>query len=275
MTFFHTFRLPLRRRPLHTFGHRHSSSSTNPQHPIYVSRSTNPYFNLTYEDWLFRHKDVKEPLLLIYRDDPCVVIGRNQNPWKEVNFDALRARPGVPFIRRRSGGGTVYHETMITRGVPSIRSPVCNIQQSNLNVDHDSFTAAVVDEFRKEYGINEDVVEVEESDDLLSIDYIKKGMSELPTWEWAYGQTPEFTYTVDNTFSWGKIMAKLHSKHGLILSCTLNVTESHLSAEDAEHVFQLAKALEGQRYGFIDDPRMPATNKAALSVSSWLKTVMS
>ena len=48
-------------------------------------------------------------MLLIYRDDPCVVIGRNQNPWKEVNFLALRARPSVPFIRRRSGGGTVYH----------------------------------------------------------------------------------------------------------------------------------------------------------------------
>jgi lipoate-protein ligase A len=58
---------------------------------------------------LFRHKAPEEPLLLIYRDEPCVVIGRNQNPWKEVNFEALRARPGVPFVRRRSGGGTVYH----------------------------------------------------------------------------------------------------------------------------------------------------------------------
>lgn len=58
---------------------------------------------------LFRHKASEEPLLLIYRDDPCVIIGRNQNPWKEVNFEALRAKPDIPFIRRRSGGGTVYH----------------------------------------------------------------------------------------------------------------------------------------------------------------------
>jgi hypothetical protein len=57
---------------------------------------------------LFREKPVQEPLLLIYRDKPCVVIGRNQNPWKEVNFQALR-RASIPFIRRRSGGGTVYH----------------------------------------------------------------------------------------------------------------------------------------------------------------------
>lgn len=57
---------------------------------------------------LFRHSPLDKPLLLIYRDDPCVVIGRNQNPWKEVNFSALK-RTGIPFIRRRSGGGTVYH----------------------------------------------------------------------------------------------------------------------------------------------------------------------
>jgi lipoate-protein ligase A len=47
-------------------------------------------------------------LLLIYRNEPCVVIGRNQNPWKEVNMNALRAKD-MPLVRRRSGGGTVYH----------------------------------------------------------------------------------------------------------------------------------------------------------------------
>jgi lipoate---protein ligase len=102
-----------------------SASSLVPTKSIYVSQSTNPYFNLSLEDWcasvffmcrrvlnyyrrLFRHKPHKEPLLLLYRDDPCVVIGRNQNPWKEVNLPALNAA-GIPFIRRRSGGGTVYH----------------------------------------------------------------------------------------------------------------------------------------------------------------------
>jgi hypothetical protein len=59
---------------------------------------------------LFRHKPHNNPLLLIYRDEPCVVIGRNQNPWKEINMPLLRDLR-VPFIRRRSGGGTVYHVT--------------------------------------------------------------------------------------------------------------------------------------------------------------------
>lgn len=57
---------------------------------------------------LFKHKPHHDPLLLLYRDNPCVVIGRNQNAWKEVNMTELR-KVGIPFIRRRSGGGTVYH----------------------------------------------------------------------------------------------------------------------------------------------------------------------
>lgn len=61
---------------------------------------------------LFKEKPVQEPLLLIYRDKPCVIIGRNQNPWKEVNFPALH-RANIPFIRRRSGGGTVYHVRLV------------------------------------------------------------------------------------------------------------------------------------------------------------------
>ena len=61
---------------------------------------------------LFRHAAQSSPLLLIYRNSPCVVIGRHQNPWTELNFNALRVA-GIPFLRRRSGGGTVYHVAIV------------------------------------------------------------------------------------------------------------------------------------------------------------------
>ncbi|KAF8883183.1 hypothetical protein CPB84DRAFT_1790274, partial [Gymnopilus junonius] len=86
-----------------------SGLALSPNNGVYVSASSDPYFNLTLEDWLFRRSNSSNPQLLIYRDSPCVVIGRNQNPWIEVNFSALHAR-GIPFVRRRSGGGTVYHD---------------------------------------------------------------------------------------------------------------------------------------------------------------------
>lgn len=125
--------LPTLTRLIQRGGHRHfsisQSSSRTAKHSIYVSQCNDPYFNLSFEDWcaptfgiyaawnepwrrLFKEKLTQEPLLLIYRDEPCVVIGRNQNPWKEVNFPALR-RANIPFIRRRSGGGSVYHVRLL------------------------------------------------------------------------------------------------------------------------------------------------------------------
>ena len=46
---------------------------------------------------------------------------------------------------------------MATKGVASVRSPVCNMQQYNSDVSHETFVNAVVDAFREEYGIQENV----------------------------------------------------------------------------------------------------------------------
>ncbi|VDC02518.1 unnamed protein product [Peniophora sp. CBMAI 1063] len=330
-----------------------ASSTPSPTHSIYVSNSTNPYFNLTLEDWLFRFKNPKEPLLLLYRDEPCVVIGRNQNPWKEVNLPALREME-VPWIRRRSGGGTVYHDTgntnfsihlprtsfdrhataqvilravrsldidasvndrndvtdadtvsasyvsgsaykivnnrayhhgtmlletelgnlgdalrvskdsMITRGVASVRSPVRNLCWFNPDISHDAFVEAVIQAFREEYGVSEEVQGVHETEDLLSIPYIRDGMAELTTWDWAFGQTPEFTYTLQGSFAWGEVTAKIRSKHGLILECRFE-TDDAWAREELE---TFGASLAGKRYGFVEDKSMTGDGLVA-EVSDW------
>nr|ODN99699.1 lipoate-protein ligase A [Cryptococcus depauperatus CBS 7855] len=75
----------------------------------YISESHDPWFNLSYEDWLLRNTPHNQPVLFLYRNSPCVVIGRNQNPWKETSPRFLREE-SIPLVRRRSGGGTVYHD---------------------------------------------------------------------------------------------------------------------------------------------------------------------
>lgn len=49
------------------------------------------------------------PTLLIYRNDPSVLLGRNQNPWQECAVDWCRSQ-GIAILRRLSGGGTVFHD---------------------------------------------------------------------------------------------------------------------------------------------------------------------
>lgn len=86
------------------------------------SRTTDPFVNLSIEDYLLRHADPKRPILFTYVNRPCVVIGRNQNPWLEVDLASLRrglpaagedgttTNESILLIRRRSGGGTVFHD---------------------------------------------------------------------------------------------------------------------------------------------------------------------
>ncbi|KAL2128502.1 hypothetical protein VTI74DRAFT_9102 [Chaetomium olivicolor] len=108
---------------------------------IYRSTSTDPYLNLSIEHHLLTRSHPDSTILFLYFNRPCVVIGRNQNPWLEVNLHRLRqglpppsqkdvspsadssteaaAAAGqkktsqyvpVALVRRRSGGGTVFHD---------------------------------------------------------------------------------------------------------------------------------------------------------------------
>ncbi len=76
---------------------------------VVVSTETDPFFNLAAEAWLYRSMDARQQMLLLWRNSPCVVIGRYQNPWRECRLQALE-RDGVELVRRQSGGGTVYHD---------------------------------------------------------------------------------------------------------------------------------------------------------------------
>ena len=93
----------------------------------FVSQSFDPYVNLSLENYLLQKSEPDTLLLLFYTNKPSVVIGRNQNPWLEANLALLRnaaplnqsrnASSGasnvstkIELVRRRSGGGTVFHD---------------------------------------------------------------------------------------------------------------------------------------------------------------------
>ncbi|XP_028149815.1 lipoyltransferase 1, mitochondrial isoform X2 [Diabrotica virgifera virgifera] len=90
-----------------------TSSDQNIKKSVFVSQSKDIYTNLALEDWLYRNFDFKNHhVLMLWQNDPCVVIGRHQNPWLEANVNELPyiGEQGVQLARRNSGGGTVYHD---------------------------------------------------------------------------------------------------------------------------------------------------------------------
>ena len=78
-----------------------------------------PAANLALEEALVRAIP-PVPLLRIWQNDACVVLGRGQRLHREANVTACAAA-GVAVLRRASGGGAVYHDLgnlNITLAVP-------------------------------------------------------------------------------------------------------------------------------------------------------------
>lgn len=106
----------------------------------YVSTSEDPYLNLSIEHFLLSNSPPDSVILMLYVNRPSIIIGRNQNPWHEVNLPLLREQhalskrsdasqsetvatgpiahslgiktegPIIDLLRRRSGGGAVFHD---------------------------------------------------------------------------------------------------------------------------------------------------------------------
>lgn len=73
------------------------------------STSRDVYENLAAEEWLLDRIAQEGSILLFYVNTDSIVVGKNQNPWRESATGWAR-RAGVPIARRISGGGAVWHD---------------------------------------------------------------------------------------------------------------------------------------------------------------------
>lgn len=74
-----------------------------------VNRSTDPYFNMAFDEYCLEHLPSGEDFFFLWRNRPSVIIGLNQNAYAEVNLDYLNEK-GITLARRVTGGGAVYHD---------------------------------------------------------------------------------------------------------------------------------------------------------------------
>ena len=67
---------------------------------VFISQSNDIFTNLALEDWFYRNFDfTNHHVLMLWANDPCVVIGRHQNPFDEANVSNLQ-KAGIALARR-------------------------------------------------------------------------------------------------------------------------------------------------------------------------------
>lgn len=76
---------------------------------IYHSKYYNPYQNLATETFLLENLEPDEFIMYLWQNERTVVIGKNQNPYKECALETME-KEGVLLARRPSGGGAVFHD---------------------------------------------------------------------------------------------------------------------------------------------------------------------
>lgn len=65
----------------------------------------NPCINHAIEEYLINNFD--DDCFMLWRNEPCILIGKNQNTLTEINVDYVNEH-NIPVVRRMSGGGTIF-----------------------------------------------------------------------------------------------------------------------------------------------------------------------
>ena len=71
--------------------------------------SNDPRYNLAFEEYCFKQLPRYEDYILLWINEPAIIIGKNQNTLEEVNSEYVK-KNGISVVRRVTGGGAVYHD---------------------------------------------------------------------------------------------------------------------------------------------------------------------
>lgn len=106
-----------------------------------IRHETDPYFNLAAEEYVLKH--FTEDCFMLWRNEPCIIVGKHQNTLAEINIDYIKKKD-IKVVRRLSGGGAVFHDL----GNLNFTF-IANEEPGNNLVDFRKFTRPIIEVLQK------------------------------------------------------------------------------------------------------------------------------
>ncbi|QOR36974.1 lipoate--protein ligase [Clostridium sp. 'deep sea'] len=286
---------------------------------IIRSQSFDPWYNLALEEFLLKQVKHNQIILYLWQNDNTIVIGRNQNPWKECSCKQFE-KEGGKLARRLSGGGAVYHdkgnlnftfimdkklynltkqlqvildavqslavkaefsgrndliangkkfsgnafyfddnaayhhgtllintnfskmvkylqvskEKIASKGIDSVKSRVVNLVSLNNQINIENMAESLLKSFTTTYG---------ESDEYIAVQTFTDDMDKLyqkySSWQWRYGESPNFDISYYNKFPWGELSIGFTLVNGYITECKV-----YSDAMDSNLILTIANSFK-------------------------------
>ncbi|MDO4813878.1 MAG: lipoate--protein ligase [Gemella sp.] len=106
---------------------------------IYIdTRNTDPRYNTAVEFYAFNELAKEDDVFILWINEPCIVVGKNQNTAQEIN-QKFCDDEGIKIVRRVSGGGAVYHD------LNNLNYTIISSGKSEQAFDFKSFSQPVLD----------------------------------------------------------------------------------------------------------------------------------
>ncbi len=315
-----------------------------------------PWLNLSFEECLFEQVKEGQCWLYLWQNQNTVVIGKNQNPWRECRTKLLEEEEGK-LARRLSGGGAVFHdmgnlnftfvvdrqlydfqrqlevilsavrkvgiqaeftgrndisvegrkfsgnafcfrtksafhhgtllvsanlskltrylqvspEKMQSKGVKSVESRVTNLQEYNPGVTIDEMAKAFQQAFHENYGGDLQEQSIEEA---IDMEKAQKLYEKYSSWEWRYGESPEFDLELEHRFTWGGVEFGLKLEQGRV-----NNVVVYSDSLDESFIDSLPGYLQGCVFDshllakrLLDLPLVGERKNMADDIAQWLQS---
>ncbi len=163
-------------------------------------------------------------------------------------------------------------EKLESKGIKSVKSRVANLSEFNNDIDHESLSLALMEEFFETYRKRCEP-EILDHDALRQIPHLNDYFEQLADWDWRFGKTPNFAHHMTKRFEWGRMEVFLDTKRGKITDTRI-YSDSLLPAlvealtEDLKNIPYDRKAIKGR----LEETarRLPDNEDHIEEFSGWL-----